>query len=171
MAGKAMAGTVKAGKRTRNLRRVSMIVPRGLSWLAWEVNCEFFIGPYVVVDDGEAGELIGAARFSDDGIGVLEDLFDGHGVHLAAVVVAGLDGVLEVAAGGLGGEVVGDDVAGAALLLDPGEVGHGDPDGLAVDGEADVGGVGVAGGGGHGGVPPSGGGAFGRPPGRRRVIF
>src|SRR5258708_33752280 len=103
-----MAGTAKAGKRTRNLRRVSMIVPRGLSWLAWEVDCEFILGPYVVVDDGGAGELIGAARFSDDGIGVLEDLFDGHGVHLAAGVVAGLDGGLGGAAGGLGGEGGGD---------------------------------------------------------------
>ena len=60
----------------------------------------------------------------------------------------------EVAAGGLGGEVVGDDVAGAALHLDPGEVGHGDPDGLAVDVEADVGGVGVAGGDGDDGSLP-----------------
>src|SRR5258708_35305970 len=128
MAGKAMAGTVKAGKRTRNLRRVSMIVPRGLSWLAWEVNCEFFIGPYVVVDDGEAGELIGAARFSDDGIGVLEDLFGGHGVHLGAVVVARLDCVREVAAGGLGGGGVARYVRGAAALLCRGEVGPGDPD-------------------------------------------
>jgi hypothetical protein len=65
----------------------------------------------------------GAAGFLDDGVGVVEDLVDGHGVHLAAVVVAGLDGLLEVAAGGLGGEVVGDDLAGAALLLDPGELG------------------------------------------------
>ncbi len=53
---------------------------------------------------------------------------------------------LEVAAGNLGGEVVGDDVAGALLVLDPGEIGHRDPDGTFVDGETNVGGVGVAGG-------------------------
>jgi len=62
--------------------------------------------------------------------------------------------VLEEATGGLGGEVVGDDLAVAALLLDPGEVGHGDPEGLAVDGEADVGGVGMAGGDGNDGALP-----------------
>ena len=95
---------------------------------------------------GRLGSLVGASGLADYGVGVFEDLVDGHGVHLAAVVVAGLDGGFEVAAGGLGGEVVGDDEAGAALLLDPGEVGHGDPDGASVDGEADVGGVGVAGG-------------------------
>jgi hypothetical protein len=88
--------------------------------------------------------MIGAANLFDDCVGVFEDLVDGHGVHLAAVVVAGLDGVLEIAAGGLGGEVVGNDVAGPTLLFDPGEVGHGDPDGATVDGEADIGGVGVA---------------------------
>ena len=52
--------------------------------------------------------------------------------------------MLEVAAGGLCGEIVGDDVTSAALLLDPGDVGHGDPDRLAVDGKADVRGVSVA---------------------------
>ena len=75
---------------------------------------------------------------------MFENLVDGHGVHFAAIVVAGLDGVLQVASGGLGGEVVGDDVACAVLLLDPGEIWHGDPDGTAVDGKADIGGVGVA---------------------------
>ena len=99
-------------------------------------------------------EVIGAARLFDHRVCVFEHLFDGHGVHLAAVVVAGLDGVLEIAARGLGGEIVGDDVAGAALLLDPGKVGHGDPDGLAVDGEADVCGVGVARGDGDDGSLP-----------------
>jgi hypothetical protein len=118
------------------------------------VGCRGFSGSHVFVDDGQAGQVGGAAGLLDDGVGVVEDLVDGHGVHLAAVVVAGLDGLLEVAAGDLGGEVVGDDLAGAALLLDPGEVGHGDPDGLAVDGEADVGGVGVAGGDGDDGALP-----------------
>ncbi len=48
-----------------------------------------------------------------------ENLVDGHGVHLAAVVIARLDGMLQVAASGLGGEVVGDDMAGAALSARP----------------------------------------------------
>jgi hypothetical protein len=52
------------------------------------------------------------------------------------------------------GERVGDDVAGAALLLDPREVGEGDPDWLAVDGKADVDGVGVTRGDGDDGSLP-----------------
>src|SRR5437764_2376876 len=53
--------------------------------------------------------------------------------------------MLEIAAGSLGGQIVRNDVAGTALLFDPRQVRHGDPDGAAVDGEADVGGVGMAG--------------------------
>jgi hypothetical protein len=98
----------------------------------------------VAIDDGKAGEVCGVANFLHDGGNVSEDLVDGHGVELAAVVVAGFDGLLEVAAGGLGGKVVGDDLAVAALLLNPGGVGHGDPEGFAVDRKADIGGVGVA---------------------------
>ena len=106
---------------------------------------EEVFGLDVVADDGERGQIIGAAGLLDDGVGVLKHLVDGHGVHLAAVVVAGFDGGLEVAAGRLGGEVVGDDEAGLALHLDPRDVGHCDPNRTAVDGETDVGRVGVAG--------------------------
>jgi hypothetical protein len=102
--------------------------------------------PDVWIDNGEAGKIVGAAGLFDDGVGVFQNLIDGHGVHLATVVVTGLNGVLKVPAGGLGSEVVGDDIAGAALLLDPGQVWHRDPDRAAVDGEADIGGVGVPGG-------------------------
>ncbi len=89
---------------------------------------------------------MGVADFMEDGVDLSEDLVDGHGVHLAAVVITGLDGFLEVAAGGLSGEGVGDDVAGALFVLDPGETGHGDPDGALIDVEADIHRVGVAGG-------------------------
>jgi hypothetical protein len=105
------------------------------------MDLHFILGPQVFVDHGEAGKIVGAAGFLDDGIGVFEHLLDGHRVHLAAVVVTGLDGMLEVTPGSLCGEIVGDDVAGTALVLNPGQVGHGDPDGLAVDGKSDVGGV------------------------------
>ena len=100
--------------------------------------------PDIRVDDGEARKIVGATCFFDNGVGVLEDLVDGHGVHLATVVVSGLDGVLKVPASGLGSQVVGDNVTGAASLLDPGQVWHGDPDRTAIDSETDVGGIGVA---------------------------
>ena len=91
---------------------------------------------------------------SNDGY-LLKNFVDSHRIHLAAVIVAGLDGVLEVAARGLCGQIVGDDVAGAALVLDPGEVGHGDPNWLAIDGKADVRGIGVARGDGDDGSLPA----------------
>jgi len=81
-------------------------------------------------------------------------LVDGHGVHFAAIVVSGLDGVLEVAASRLSGEIVGDDMACSLFLLDPSEIGHGDPERTAVDGEADIGSVGMAGGDGDDGPLP-----------------
>ncbi len=108
----------------------------------------------VIRDDRQSWQAVGAASFLDDGVGVFEHLVHGHGVHLAAVVVAGFDGHFEVASSGLGGESVGDDVAGSPLHLNPCEVGHGDPDGAAVDGESDVGGVGVARGNGDDGSLP-----------------
>ena len=110
--------------------------------------------PDIRVDDGEARKIVGATCFFDNGVGVLEDLVDGHGVHLATVVVSGLDGVLKVPASGLGSQVVGDNVTGAASLLDPGQVWHGDPDGTAIDGKTDVSGIGVAGGDGDDGSLP-----------------
>jgi hypothetical protein len=90
------------------------------------------------------GQVAGVAGFVEDGVDLFENFFDGHGVHLAAVVVAGLDGLLQIAAGGLGGERVGDGVAGAFLLLNPGKAGHGDPHSTVVDVETDVDGVGMA---------------------------
>src|SRR5258708_2421152 len=151
----AAAEAAKAGERTRNLRRVNMgQSPGRLRWFAWKVDPHLVFGPDVRVDDGEAGKIVGAASLFDDGVGVFQNLIHGHRVHLATVIVTGLNGVLEVAAGGLGGPVVGDDVAGAALLLDPRQVWHGDPDGATVDGKADIGGVGMAGGNGDDGSLP-----------------
>ena len=92
---------------------------------------------------------MGLVQLSEDGIEVLEDLGGGDGVELAVGVVALCEEALEVAAGDLGGEGVGDDLAGALLLLDPGIAGQGDPDGAAIDVEADIDSVGVAGGDGH----------------------
>src|SRR5437868_1342403 len=151
----ACAEAAKAGKMTRNRRRVNMGQSlERLCWFAWKVDPHLVFGPDVWVDDGEAGKIIGAASLLNDGIGVLQNLINSHGVHLTTVVVAGLNGVLEIAAGSLGGQIIGDDIAGAALLLDPGKVWHGDPDGAAVDGKADVGSVGMAGGDGDDGSFP-----------------
>jgi hypothetical protein len=85
---------------------------------------------------------------------VAEHFFDGHGVDLATVVIAGFDGVAEVAATDLCGEVVGDDFAGALLLYNPGHVRQGDPDRLSPDVEADVGRIGMACGDGDQGSTP-----------------
>jgi len=98
----------------------------------------------VLVDDGQTGQICGVASLANDRIGVGEDFVDGHRVHLAAVVVAGLDGVFKIATGDLCREVVGDDLTGTVLLLDPGDVWQGDPDRPTVDGKADIGRVGVA---------------------------
>jgi len=78
-------------------------------------------------DDGEGGDGALGLGFGDDGVEVGEDLGDGHGVDLAAGVGAFLDELPEEAAGDLGGELVGDDLAGALLLLGPGVEGQGDP--------------------------------------------
>src|SRR5271163_1968584 len=61
-------------------------------------TAEDALGRDVLVDDWQRGEIVGAASLLDDGAGVLKHLVDGHGVHLAAVVVAGFDEGLEVAA-------------------------------------------------------------------------
>ena len=92
--------------------------------------------------------------FGDDGVEMVEDFRDGHGVDFAAGVVAFFDELAEIAAGDLHGELVSDDFATALLLFNPGGAGQGDPHGAAVDVEADVDCVGVAGGDGdHGAFP------------------
>ena len=64
--------------------------------------------PYWYWESIPAGKIIGAASLLNDGIGVLQNLINSHGVHLTTVVVAGLNGVLEIAAGSLGGLGEGD---------------------------------------------------------------
>lgn len=80
---------------------------------------------------------------------MLEHLGHGHGVHLAAGVVALFDELLEIAAGDLNGDLVGNGLSGALFLFHPGRAGQGDPHGPSVDGEADVDRIGMAGGDGH----------------------
>lgn len=94
----------------------------------------------------ESREVAGVPGFVENGVEVLEDFIDGHGVHLTSVIVTGFDGAFKIAASDLRGEGVSYDVAGTFFLLDPGEAGHGDPDGSAVDVESDINGVSVAGG-------------------------
>lgn len=87
--------------------------------------------------------------FGDDRVEMFEDFRDTHGVHFAARVVALFDDLLEVAAGDLCGQLIGDDHAGAFLLLHPGGAWQGDPHGAAVHVVAHVDRIGVAGGDGH----------------------
>src|ERR1039458_10615267 len=102
-------------------------------------------------DDRQGGHGALGFGFGHYGVEVVEDLGDGHGVDLAAGVAAFFDDLLEVAAGDLRGELVGNDLAGALLLPGPGVQRQGDPHGAAVDVEAAVDGVGGAGGGGDDG--------------------
>ena len=83
------------------------------------------------------------------GIDLLHHFRDSHGVHLAAVVIAVLDGVLQKTAGALSRQTVSDDVAGALLVIHPGGAGDGNPHAAAVDIEAHIDGIGVPSGNGH----------------------
>ena len=142
---KARADAAKAGNRTRNRRRENMDqTPGRLCWFAWKMNAQLVLCPDIRVDDRKAGKIVGAAGFFDNSIGVFQHFFDSHRVHLAPIVIARLNGVLQVASGRLRSQIVGNDIAGAPLVLDPGDVGHGDPDRLVIDGKADVSRVGVA---------------------------
>jgi hypothetical protein len=83
-----------------------------------------------------------------------QHLIDAHRIHLPAVVIAALDGLLQVASSGLRRKVIGDHLAVATLLFHPGKIRHRNPKGLAVHREADIGSVGVAGrDGDHGTLP------------------
>ena len=79
----------------------------------------------------------------------------GHGVDFAERIVAFFDELLEMAASDLCRELIGDDFAGAFLLLDPSSARQGDPHGAAVYVEANVDSVGVARGDGHDGAFPA----------------
>ena len=94
--------------------------------------------------NGELRDVALGFGLIDDGIEVRENFFDGHGVDLATGVVTFLDELLKVAACDLRGKLIGDDFAGALLLLDPGGGGQGDPHGAIVDIKADIDGVGMA---------------------------
>src|SRR5271163_4144257 len=76
---------------------------------------------------------------------MLQHLSHAHGVHLAAVVVAGLHCLLEVMSSNLRGQIVGDDATAALLLFHPGYSRHRDPQRAVVYLEADVDGVGMPG--------------------------
>ena len=70
---------------------------------------------------GRVGIVALCLGFGHHGVQVARALLgDGHGVDLAAGVVAFLDQLLQIAAGDLRGQLVGDHLAGALLLLHPG---------------------------------------------------
>ena len=68
-------------------------------------------------DYGEGGHFALGFGFGYYGVEVGEDFGDGHGVDFAAGVIAFVDELPEVAAGDLGGELVGDDLAAYTKYL------------------------------------------------------
>src|SRR6185312_3859133 len=74
---------------------------------------------------------------------MLESFGDTERVHLATAVLAGFNSPLQVVAGNLDSERIGDDLASALVVLDPRRVRHSDPHGTAVGQELYVNGVGV----------------------------
>ena len=80
------------------------------------------------------------------GVEVLEHFGNAHGVEFASRVVALFDDLLQISAGDLNGQLIGDDFAGTFLLLDPGGAGHRDPHRMVIEFEAHIDCIGMAGG-------------------------
>lgn len=87
------------------------------------------------------------------GFQVVQGLGKGQGVHLATVFFAILDGRLQKMPGDLYCQRIGDDLAGATVVLAPGSMWQSDPNRAALDEKFDVHRIGMAGGdGGHDGL-------------------
>src|ERR1019366_6756032 len=84
-----------------------------------------------------------------DAFQMLESLVDGERIHFATQAFAGFQRRFQKMAGDFLRQGIGDQPSGAVLVLDPGRVRQGDPDGTPVDQELDVHRIGVAGGDGH----------------------
>ena len=99
----------------------------------------------------ESRKLSGHFRLHlrDDSIEVSQRFVDRERVHLPPYALAGLESGLQVMAGDLDGERVGDHLAGAVLVLHPGGMRERDPDFSPVDEELEVYGIGMARGYGH----------------------
>ncbi|ACO31465.1 hypothetical protein ACP_2867 [Acidobacterium capsulatum ATCC 51196] len=110
---------------------------------------------FIIAGRHQGRQLAGVASLMQHGIHVFQNLIHRHRVHLAAIVVAVLDDLLEIAAGSLRGQLIRNDVASTLLLLDPGEQRHGNPDRAAADVKADIDGVGMARGNGNNIRPPA----------------
>jgi len=94
--------------------------------------------------DGKLRNSMLVPGFVDHGVEMSQHFGNRDGVDLTISVVALFDELLEMPTGNLDGELVGDDLAGALLLLHPCGAGQGDPHGPAVDVKPNVYGVGVA---------------------------
>src|ERR1035437_5105444 len=139
-------------RKTTRLRVVRSQVSSALADETWGTRHQ--VAEYLC-EDGECGHLTLGFGFGYYYFQECEYFGDCHGVDFAARVVAFFDQLLEVAAGDLCGQLVGDDLAGALLLFHPCGAGQGNPHGAAVDVESDIDGVGVAGGDGHHGALPA----------------
>jgi len=82
--------------------------------------------------------------FFHDCIKVVQRLGDGERVHFASPIFAGFDRPLQVVSGDLDRQRIGDDLASALVVFNPGSVGQSDPYGTTVGKKLDVDGVGVA---------------------------
>src|SRR6266404_9004300 len=84
-----------------------------------------------------------------DAFQVLESLIDGKRIHFTAQALARFQRRLQKMAGDFLCQGIGDQLAGAVLVLNPSRVRKGDPDWAPVDQELDVHRIGVAGGDGY----------------------
>src|SRR5437899_10806342 len=79
----ACAEAGKAGKMTRNRRRVNMgQSPERLCWFAWKVDPHPVFLPDVWVDDGEAVKIVGSASLFNVGMGDFHRHINGNGIRL-----------------------------------------------------------------------------------------
>ena len=103
-------------------------------------------GFYANWERGQPAELLSFQNYSFE---VSQGFFRGYGVHLPGGVVAFLDELLEVPTGNLNSKLIGNDLARAIFLLNPGHARQGDRHRTAVHVETNVDGIRMAGGDGH----------------------
>ena len=103
----------------------------------------------IELDERQGWQCASLFGLGQNSFEVTKRFINAERVAFAACIKALFDELLEMTAGDLRSQKIGDDLAGAALLLIPCLKGQGDPDGLAIDLVTDIDRIGVAGGNGH----------------------